>query len=146
MTQNLYPAVDVPEISETPAEEKYKPSLYFDFERGDFRLDGNGNITVAGGREAYYQWCRKTAMTERFACLSYGDDIGVNMEDALAQEDAAAVESAVERTLTETLMVNPKTEYVREFAFAWAGDALRCSFVVKGTDWEEQRMEIRFNR
>lgn len=148
MTQNnLYPVADVPEIpADAAGARKYKPSLFFDFEQGDFRLDGAGNLTIAEGREAYYQWCRKAAVTERFACLAYGDDLGVDMEDALAQGDAAAVESAVERTLTEALMIHPLTEYVREFTFTREGDALFCAFTVKGMEWEEQRMEVRLNQ
>ena len=65
-TQNLFPTYSVPTI-ETPAaaqERKYRRSLYFDFDTGDFLQDGAGKIVEADGREAYKQWCMKVAMTE----------------------------------------------------------------------------------
>ena len=42
-----------------------------------------------------------------------------------------AVESAIERTISEALLVNPRTEYVRQFEFVWNGDAVSVSFVLK---------------
>jgi|LDZT01.1.fsa_nt_gi hypothetical protein len=142
----LYPTFDVPEISTVTAaeEQKYKPSVYFDYSIGDFRRDGAGKIAVADGREAYKQWCLKTVMTERLAHLSYNSDIGTETRDALAQADVEAVKSAMERTITEALMVNRATEYVRDFAFTHAGDELRCNFIVKGKDWEEVRLTAYF--
>lgn len=137
--QNLFPTFLVPVI-ETPTaaqERKYRRSLYFDYDTGDFRQDGAGKLVEVDGREAYKQWCMKVAMTERFTRLAYTTDIGTEMIDALNQEDREAVQSAVERTITEALMVNPKTEYVRGFSFTWEGDSLSCTCIVKGHDWEE---------
>ena len=59
--KNLFPVFDVPEINITtpPEEQKYKPSVYFDFELGDFRRDGANKLVVAEGKEAYKQWCIK---------------------------------------------------------------------------------------
>lgn len=144
MANTLFPVFDVPEIiaPAAAAERKYRRSLYFDFEMGDFRRSGSGNIVEADGREAYCQWCLKVCMTERFTCLAYTNDIGAEMIDALSQADREAVESALERTINETLMVNPKTEYVRGFEFSWKDDGLHCSFNVKGYDWEEQTITL----
>ena len=114
-------------------------SVYFDYETGDFLRDGSGNMVPADGREAYRQWCLKTVMTERFTCLSYTTDIGTEMIEALAHADRAAVESAVERTINEALMVNPKTEYVRDYVFSWRNETLGCTFNVKGQDWDFRR-------
>ena len=69
-----------------------------------------------------------------------------NLDDAalraLKEKTNAAVESAVERTITEALLVNPRTEYVRGFEFTWNGDELFCSFTVKGIDWEEFPLSV----
>lgn len=100
-------------------------------------------MVPADGREAYRQWCLKTVMTERFTCLAYTTDIGTEMIEALAQADRAAVESAVERTINEALMVNPKTEYVRDYVFSWRNEVLDCTFNVKGQSWEEQVVSVR---
>lgn len=140
----LYPVFDVPDLVKTTAaeEQKYKPSVFFDYELGDFRRDGSGKIAVADGREAYAQWCVKVVVTERMEHLAYNSDIGTEMIDALAQADIKAVESAVERTITEALMVNKETEYVRDFVFTRAPSELRCDFTVKGKDWEEIRLTV----
>ena len=53
-----------------------------------------------------------------------------------------AVESAIERTISEALLVNPRTEYVRQFEFVWNGDAVSVSFVVKGVDIDEFKVSI----
>ena len=144
MAETLFPVFPVPEINVLTAakERKYRHSVYFDYATGDFLRDGSGNMVPADGREAYRQWCLKTVMTERFTCLSYTTDIGTEMIDALSQADRAAVESAVERTINEALMVNPKTEYVRDYAFSWRNETLGCTFNVKGQDWEEQIVSV----
>ena len=52
-------------------------------------------------------------------------------------DDEKTVESMVQRTITDALMVNPRTEDVRDFSFTWNGDSMHCSFKVKGIDWDE---------
>ncbi len=142
--KNLFPVFDVPEIiTPAPAEEqKYKPSVYFDYALGDFRRDGANKLVTAEGKEAYMQWCVKTVLTERLDRTAYSSDIGTELEDALKQEDHQAVESAMERTITEALMVNKRTEYVRNFEFTWDSDGLHCDFIVKGKEWEEQQIGV----
>lgn len=144
--KTLFPVFDVPEINITaPLEDqKYKPSVYFDFLLGDFRRDGANKLVAADGKEAYKQWCIKTVLTERMERLAYSSDIGAELHDALKQPDRMAVESAMERTITEALMVNPRTEYVRGFQFTWASDGLYCEFIVKGKEWEEQHIGVTF--
>ena len=44
----------------------------------------------------------------------------------------------VQRTITEALMVNPRTEDVLDFEFSWDSDKMHCRFKVKGIDWEEE--------
>ena len=141
-TKQLFPVFDVPDlVTDTPVEEqKYKGSVYFDFSIGDFRRDGAGKLAVAEGREAYAQWCVKVAMTERMAHLSYNSDIGTEMKEALAHSDIEAVKSSIERTITEALMVNKATEYVRNFEFTNSPGELKCEFTVKGKEWEEIRL------
>ena len=144
--KNLFPVFEVPEI-ETPTQaekRKYKPSVYFDFEAGDFRLDGAYRMTASTGKEAFMQWCRKVVMTERDAFLAYSTDIGIEGEAALAESNRDAVESALEKTITEALMVNVHTEYVRGFEFTWEADELKLTFVIKGKDWGEATMNVHY--
>ena len=73
--KQLYPVFEVPDFvakkNEENRKQQYKPSVYFDYATGDFRLDGAGRMAGASGREAYMQWCIKTVMTERDAFLAY---------------------------------------------------------------------------
>lgn len=68
------------------------------------------------------------------------------MEEALKEDSGKAVESAIERTVTEALSVNPHTEYVREFSFKWDGDRVRCDFKVKGLEGGEFPLSIVVNK
>lgn len=149
MAQSLYPTFDLPKIvnTETPAEKrKYKQSMQFDFSTGDFARDGAGRPVLCSGKEAWLAWCLKAVMTERKTRLAYSGKIGTEMREAQKQPNAAAVQSAIERTITEALMVNPLTEYVRGFAFDWQGsDELSVTFIVKGQDWEEQALSLRYS-
>lgn len=137
--KQLFPVFDVPEIVDTsqPQREHYRPSVFFDFATGDFRRDGANRMVQADGKEAYMQWCMKVTATERDAFLAYSTRIGTEMEYAAAQPDHASVEASVERTVTEALMVNPKTEFVRGFEFSWEGTSLYVTYRVKGRDMDE---------
>jgi len=140
MSQPLFPVVQIPEF--TPENVKYdteyKRSAKWDPIAGDFVRDGANRIVECDGREAYAIWCFKIAQAERYRCLAYPDSIGVEMERALDNDDEETVESMVQRTITEALMVNPRTEDVLDFEFSWDGDAMHCRFKVKGANWNEE--------
>ena len=54
--KQLYPVFEVPDFvakkNEENRKQQYKPSVYFDYATGDFRLDGAGRMAGASGREA----------------------------------------------------------------------------------------------
>lgn len=139
MSEPLFPVVEVPEfISEsTEYDTRYKRSVRWDPVKGDFVRDGANRMVECDGREAFAIWCFKIAQTERYRCLAYPDVIGTEMERAMDNDDEKTVESMVQRTITDALMVNPRTEDVRDFSFTWNGDSMHCSFKVKGIDWDE---------
>ena len=145
--KQLFPVFDVPEIDTLtqPEREHYRPSVFFDFTAGDFTRDGANRMVEASGKEAYMQWCMKIIATERDAFLAYSTRIGTEMEYAAAQPDHASVEASVERTIIEALMVNPKTEYVRDFEFTWEGTSLYGEFAIKGRDLDEIRASVAIN-
>ena len=144
---SLYPTFNLPSVvtqNLTPTQKSYRPAPMFDFDSGDFVRDGAGRIVMAEGKEAYMEWCLKQCATERYTKLAYSDKIGVEITAAVrdSASDPAAVQSAIERTITEALMVHPATEYVRRFQFSWDGsDSLHVRFVVKGYDWDEEMLE-----
>lgn len=143
MADQLFPTFDFPGVEEEATDdEKYRPSAYYDFRAGDFRRDGANRMVEADGREAYLQWCVKCAMTEREECLAYSEDYGTELEDLSDVPDRKSRESEIQKTITDALMVNPNTEEVRDFEFSWEGDEFNVSFVVKGYDWNEEKLEI----
>ena len=130
---NLYPTFEPPTIVEQEQPQlapEYPKSYLFDFEKGDFVLDGAGRIVIADGHRAWVQWCVKTVLTERFAYLAYSGNYGVEVEQARKQSDRTLVEMEIERTITEALLVDPRTELVRDFAFRWYADELYVTFTV----------------
>ena len=136
---NLLPTVDVPDFEEEQSvyDVQYKRSMAWDFQKGDFVRSETGKIEEADGHEAYITWCCKIIQTERYKCLAYSDEIGAEMEQALSQDDVATVESMVRRTITEALLVNPRTESVGDFDFTWNGDEMRCKISIKGVEFDD---------
>ena len=140
MADVLFPVFDVPDflVEGTGYDAKYRRSAKWDPAQGDFVRDGANRVVECDGKEAYAVWCFKVAQTERYRCLAYPASIGTEMEAAMANDDEKTVESMVQRTVTDALMVNPRTEHVRDFEFSWDGDDMRCRFRVKGIDWDEE--------
>lgn len=139
MPETTFPVVGVPDFTPESNEydTEYKRSAKWDPETGDFVRDGANRMVEASGKEAYSIWCYKIAQTERYQCLSYPSDIGTEMERAIKNDDEKTVESMIARTIEDALMVNPRTEWVRDFVFTWNGDNMNCTFKVKGVNWED---------
>lgn len=135
----LYPTINLPTlgIPTRKQEKKYYPAPYFDFNRGDFLFDGAGRPIIADGRETFAQWIIKTCNTERGTRLAYSDKIGGEFLAAMKMPTIEAVKSAIIRTVTETCMVHPCTEWVKNFEFEVEGDELHVKFEVKGKDWAD---------
>ncbi len=141
---NLYPVFDMPEIAEqrqTRPKPEYPESYLFDFEKGEFVADGAGRIVVADGHTAWKQWCVKAVLTERFAHLIYSGDYATEIEQALRNSNRAVVEADIERTITEALLVDPRTKMVRDFSFEWSGDQLWVAFTAVPVVGEAVRIE-----
>lgn len=136
MSEELYPEFDVDETDEDEEEydTEYKRSMKWDPATGDFVRNSMNQVVEADGKEAYMFWCYKTALTERYSCLSYQDEIGTEMEEALYDDDKETVESMLRRTIEEALMINPRTISVDNFIFTWNGDTVKCSCEVTGID------------
>lgn len=139
MSDTLFPVIDPPEPLEDAGlyDTRYHPTVLWDNEKGDFVRDGANRMIVCDGMEGFKTWCMKIATTERYTCAAYDASIGTEMEEAVKEPTHAAVESALQRTITEALMVNPRTEYVRDFSFSEEGDQIWVTFTVKGIEWEE---------
>ena len=139
MSEILFPVVEVPKFAfnKIQYDMQYKRSVKWDYEKGDFVRDGANHMVECDGDKTFFTWCFKVAQTERFRCLAYPDSIGTEMERAMDNDDEKTVESMVQRTITDALMVNPRTEYVKDFDFTWDGDNMHCTFKVKGIGVDE---------
>lgn len=136
----LYPTINLPSLvapPKTPRDKKYLPAPRFDFEVGDFLFDSAGRMTFADGKTAFEDWCIKVCATERNTRLAYSSNIGTEFEAAIHEPDPEAVKSSIIRTITESILVHPAAEYVKDFSFKGEGDALTVEFMVKGKDWAE---------
>lgn len=131
--KQLFPVFELPEIlneSQMAEPEKFRKSHFFDFETGDFAKDGGNRVRETDGHTAWAQWCIKVIQVERYACLAYSSDIGIEAEEIRRQPTRKAAESVLARTVTEALLVHPMTETVRGFTYKWTGDNLKAGFTV----------------
>jgi len=154
MEQNLFPVFEVPAdlVDEAQTEKQYAHAPLWDFEKGDFVEKGErqwdfetGEPVEKGARQpgygsgydAWVQWCKKTVLTQRWAHAGYGDNAGIEAEEALRKPDRNAMESALEETISEALLSDPmgRTSQVRDFQFTWrGGDQLEITCEVIGSD------------
>lgn len=141
----LYPVFQVPAILEETQKNEgiYKGSAYFDFEQGDFRLDGGGRMVPSSGFDAWKQWCVKTIATQRGAFCHYTSGLGIDGEQAMAQQTDALQQAALEATIKEALLADPygRTVDVRDFAWSCSADSLHMGCTIVGQDDCTARIE-----
>lgn len=141
----LFPTFEAPDVVEEVQQQaapEYGRSWLWDFERGDFVLDGRGRPVECDGHTAWLQWCIKAVLTQRLAHPIYSADYGAELEEALRQPTREAVEAELARTITETLMADPRTEMARDFVFEWRGDEVRVSCVVEPVVGPPETLEV----
>lgn len=128
---NLYPTFEVPDIDlETADQESFQKSYDFDFEVGEFVSDGGNKVQKSESYVAWAQWCIKAVQIERFSCLAYSSDVGIESEDIRRQDTREGSESVFEKTITEALKVHVNTESVQNFVFEWENGSIIGSFTI----------------
>ena len=146
---DLFPVFDVPSEleEEEELEGQYAPAPLWDYEAGDFVTDGAKQTLYGSGYDAWVLWCTKSIMTQRWAHLGYSANEGIEAEEAFAEPDREAAESAFELTITEALLADPmgRTTQVRDFEFRWEADSLWIDCVVVGTDGQTADITARLN-
>ena len=138
MAEQLFPTFEIPDIDESEQGtdvEYFWPGPLFDFKLGDFARNGRHETIITDGYDEYIIWCLKCGKTQLGACAAY-PDFGIDIEGSIKQPNHAAVESALEATITSGLMRNPRTESVHTFEFSWSGDELNCRFIVQPQDYK----------
>ena len=148
MSEQLFPVFDVPDLvtEDETMESRNRTSVLWDIEKGDFARDGASKLIKCNEREAFQSWCYKMIFTEKFTHLAYNQEIGVEMENAMSQISRITVETYIQRTIVEALLVNPLTESVEDFYFEWDSDCVFCEFTVKGIDLEEFDIQVNIRK
>ena len=144
MMANLFPTFAVPKVVENNIKEenRTKHSIYFDCEKGDIALDSNGEIKTATPYDSWVQWCLKTVLTQRWSFFAYSSQTGVEIEQALAQQDRKAQQSYIEKTVTEALLADPyqRTKRVYDFSFVWKTDGVEVTFWINGLWYDDKQL------
>lgn len=146
--QKLFPTFDTPQTVEEANEAKnknaFKPSIYFDEQLGDFRRNGAGQLQTANGYEAWKQWCINTVQTERYACLGYSQNYGVEIERVFLKSDRVVAESLIQQTIEEALLADPagRTRGVTDFTFDWQGDSVLMNCTVTSVSGDKANIDV----
>ena len=137
---NLFPEEfeDEEELTKENEEEKvtgYHPGYYFDFETGDYKLDGTYSVVGATGVESWEQWCIKCMNTQKGACAAY-PDFGVDYDAAFRADERDKTESDLASSITDALMADPyeRTTGIESIEFEWGPDYLIVKAIVIGIE------------
>lgn len=137
---NLFPTgyetemVSTEELSQSQ-KTGYAPGLQFDYESGDFKLNGKHRIREATGITSWEDWCGTCLLTERYEHLAYSSDFGIETKEAFAADSHEKAEALLTRQISEALAADPyeRTEYVEDIQFRWtAPDTVQIVVTVHG--------------
>lgn len=115
----------------------YRNGVAFDYEHGDFKRDGRNRILDSDGIESWKSWCLNAVLTERYSCLAYSTDFGIEWDAVFKAESREEAESVATRQISECLLADPyqRTKYVEAIEFNWtAPDSVEIHATVQGID------------
>lgn len=141
---NLFPvetgSPDPLDATRTPV--KFRRSFRFDFDKGEFVVDGGNRVTESEGVDAWLEWCKKALMTPRYRYLAYTRSYGQEFDDLIARHlSRAANEAEIKRIAAECLMLDTRTKSVENFTFAWEGDVVYFTCEVSNVRGETGTIE-----
>lgn len=92
--------------------------LDYDFEKHDFKYDGNGQHIIVSGNDALKIWIYKALMTERFRYLAYSWQYGLEVRPYIGKVMGVQERySEMKRIIIECLMVNPYIKSIDSIEF-----------------------------
>ena len=116
-------------------------SWRFDFNAGDFVLTPTRKVAVTDETAAWVMWCQKAIRTPRYRHLIYSREHGEEFDDLIGRGYSRAIqESEIQRMVTETLTVDPRTASVGEFTFEWQDD--HCYFTCRISNVREEQVML----
>ncbi len=121
----------------TVEEVTFGRSWRFDFDVGDFVMTPTRKVAAADETAAWMMWCEKAIRTPRYRHLIYSREHGEEFDDLIGKGYSRAIqESEIQRMVTETLTVDPRTASVGNFTFEWRDDA--CYFACRITNVRDE--------
>lgn len=144
---SIYPKIHYPILRPPRSEVSYVPTQVgpaFDFLTGEFVIGRDGKPVMAEPKTVYEDWVLKACCTERGTRIAYSDNFGVEFRDIPQTASPRAIRSMMIRSLTETIMAHPQTEFVRRFRFSGEGDEVHVDFLVKGKFYDESSFRLSF--
>lgn len=127
----------LPTVTAKSRKVRFKKGPSFDWAKGEFRVNGAGELLEANSKDAFRDWCLKSLNIERFSKFAYSTGEGIETQPLALYHDRDAKESWMRRTIEETLMADPmgRTMEVTDFRFDYpAPDAMEVHFTVVGQD------------
>lgn len=115
----------------------YRNGVAYDYELGDFQIDGKNKLIDSNGVDSWKSWCTNCLQTERYNHLAYSTDFGIETEAAFKAETKDKAESILARQITEAIMADPykRAEYVEKIEFDWtAPDAVVVDVTIQGKE------------
>lgn len=130
------------EQPEEPSSEiTFGRSWRFDFKAGDFVMTPTRKVAAADEKAAWVIWCEKAIRTPRYRHLIYSRSHGEELDDLIGKGYSRAVqESEIQRIVSETLMVDPRTASVGQFTFEWRDDS--CYFTCKISNVRDEEVVL----
>lgn len=150
MANSLYAEEDLLDINtdidtELSQETDYFPSPEWDLVAGDFVLDASHRTPYADGRDAIRTWCVKAVQTHRYELMAYDEDMGIDVEDILTNDAENLIDVALERNITEALMINPRVESISNFSCTKEGDTVTVDLTVNLIDFDSFDLSTTLN-
>lgn len=115
----------------------YKNGLAFDYQLGDYKRDGKNRILDSDGVESWKSWCINCISTERYSCLCYDSDFGIEWKKVFNAGSREEAESILVRQITEALLADKyeRCEYVEDISIEWkAPDAVELYVTLHGIE------------
>lgn len=132
---NLYPTFPAPQLLDQQRQSiaipRYGMGWNFNFETGEFILDGRGNPQKLDDWNTWRLWCMKALLTIRNAYLAYSGNYGSELDRLVGTSfNRAAIETEIRRMVIDALKVNPRVQRVEKFQFQWDGKVVSVTFRV----------------
>jgi hypothetical protein len=115
-------------VSTTSYSTDFKPDWLFDYSKMEFVSDVKRGVELSDGWFGWRNWCIKQLYIIRYSKLAYDSLIGI--EELYKTGTREEQKLALIRTVTDALMVNPKTKMVSSFNFTDSGDECSVTFTV----------------